>query len=275
MKCAWNAFLAIVPLRLRNEVDRLGKKELEELRLRVGQPIELVIGGKSNFLQTHATGEDIQFAVNTASRYSPWTAATAADGYITAPGGHRIGLCGDCVIQNGNVKGIRTASSLCMRVARDFPGIGQDAPLDGSLLIIGPPGVGKTTLLRDLIRTRSKQGTGVTVVDERKEIFPDVQIFESGIRTDVLTGCSKAQGVLMALKTTNPKCIAVDEITAQEDTQALLNASWCGVDLLATAHATNVQSLKARTIYQPLVESGLFQNVIVLNRDKSWRLERM
>jgi stage III sporulation protein AA len=112
-------------------------------------------------------------------------------------------------------------------------------------------------------------------VDERGEIFPVGDIFEPGLRTDVLTGCSKAQGVQMALRTMGPTCIAMDEITATEDCQALLRAAWCGVELLATAHASDVIDLRRRPVYRPLVQSGLFSQVIVLNRDKSWHMERM
>lgn len=275
MKCGWNEFLSVLPPRLRTEVDRLGKENLEELHLRKNRPAELILHGSSHLLDTVIREEDIQFVVNTASRYSPWSASTASRGYITAPGGHRIGLCGDCVVKDGNITGIRTATSLCMRVAREFPGIGQNAPPNGSLLIIGPPGVGKTTLLRDLIRIRSQSGQTVAVVDERGELFPMGEIFTPGPRTDVLTGCGKAQGVEMALRTMGPKCIAVDEITAAEDCRALAAAGWCGVELLATAHAKNCDDLKRRSVYRPLWESGLFENAIVLNREKSWRMERM
>ena len=275
MKCAWNEFLSILPQRLRSEVDKLGRENLEELHLRINRPVELIIVGKSVLLQTLAVAEDIQYVVNTASRYSPWAASTAANGYITAPGGHRIGICGDCVVHSGAVTGVRTATSLCIRVARSFVGIGHAAPQKGSLLILGPPGVGKTTLLRDMIRIRSDNGCAVAVVDERGEIFPVGDIFEPGLRTDVLTGCSKAQGVQMALRTMGPTCIAMDEITAAEDCQALLRAAWCGVELLATAHAFNSDDLRRRPIYHPLVQSGLFTEAIVLNRDKSWHMERM
>ncbi len=275
MKCAWNAFLSILPPRLRMEVDNLGKDTLEELHLRLNQPVELILGGSSHLLKTEAGEVDIRFVVNTASRYSPWAAASAAQGYITAPGGHRIGICGDCVVQAGLVTGVRQASSLCIRVARSFPGIGQNAPKHGSILILGPPGAGKTTLLRDMICLRSHMGTTTAVVDERGELFPSGDIFETGPRTDVLTGCSKAQGVEMALRTMGPKCIAVDEITAAEDCQALMSAGWCGVELLATAHAATREDLVRRPVYRPLAQSGLFGHAIILSRDKSWRMERM
>ena len=273
MKCSWNSLLSVLPPRLRSDVDKLGSEKMEELRLRIGQPIELCMG-QSCFLGTEATVQDLQFIINTASKYSPWAAATASKGYITAPGGHRIGLCGDCVIQNDRVCGVRTPKSLCIRVARDFPGIGKNAPGTGSLLILGPPGVGKTTLLRDLIRCRSQSGTEVAVVDERGELFP-AGIFSPGPRTDILTGCSKIQGLQMALRTLGPNCIAVDEITATEDCQALINVGWCGVDILATAHAKNCADVWKRPVYQPLARSGLFTQAIVLERDKSWHMERM
>ena len=222
-----------------------------------------------------ATEADIQFVVNTASRYSPWSASTAAYGYITAAGGHRIGLCGDCVVQSGKVTGVRHVTSLCIRVGKAVLNISAKAPKEGSVLILGPPGAGKTTFLRDLIRQRSIAGQAVAVVDERGELFPQGEIFEGGPRTDVLTGCTKAQGIDMALRTMGPQCIAVDEITAQEDCQALMSAGWCGVSLLATAHAADCEDLRRREVYRPLWDSGLFTKSVILSRDKSWRLERM
>jgi len=274
MKCAWDQFLSIVPTRYRKDVDNLGREKLEELRLRVEHPAELILNGISHFLTGCVTKEDIQYVVNTASRYSPWSMASSAQGYLTAQGGHRIGICGECVVQAGQVTGIRYATSLCMRVARSFPGIGQAAPTRGSLLILGPPGAGKTTLLRDLIRIRSHAGSAVSVVDERGELFPSAT-FETGPRTDILIGCSKAQGVEMALRTMGPHCIAVDEITAAQDCQALMSAGWCGVELLATAHAVNCADLQNRKIYKPLADSGLFTHALVLRKDKSWHMERM
>ncbi|MBE6958530.1 MAG: stage III sporulation protein AB [Ruminococcaceae bacterium] len=274
MKCAWEPFLSVLPPGLRDKVDKYGKDEPVELRLRLGQPAELVMCRTNRSLDKRVTEEDIRYVVNTASRYSPWAASTIGKGYVTAPGGHRIGICGECVIKDGTMTGIRTVTSLCIRIARDFPGIGKEIPTKGSLLILGPPGAGKTTLLRDLIRMRSIAGA-ITVVDERGELFSSGQAFDTGPRTDILTGCSKAQGIEIALRTMGPKCIAVDEITALEDCQALINAAWCGVELLATAHAEKVDDLHKRAIYRPLLSCGVFSQAVVLGRDRFWRMERM
>lgn len=275
MNCAWENFLLLLPQRMRQEVDRLGRDTLEEVRLRIGKPVELILEGKGMFLTHIASEEDLKFVVNTASRYSPWAAATVSQGYLTANGGHRIGLCGECVIQKGEVMGIRSVYSLCIRVARAFIDLGLRAPRSGSLLILGPPGCGKTTLLRDIVRSRSERGQIVCVVDERGEIFPNGADFQSGPRTDVITNCNKRQGIYMTVKTMRPNCIAVDEITSEEDCRALLDAAWCGVDLLATAHAQNIQDLFRRRIYKQLVQSKLFQNALVMNHDKTYLLERI
>lgn len=274
MNCQWNKLLAILPPYLRGDVDRLGKDTLQELRLRLGEPIRLHCSRGDQTLPTMVTQDDIAFVVNTASRYSPWAATTISSGYLTAPGGHRIGLGGRCVMQNGGICAMRDLTSLCIRVARCFPGVGEGAPVTGALLILGPPGAGKTTLLRDLIRIRSQRGQTVAVVDERGELFPGPE-FSKGISIDVLTGCSKGVGINMALRTLAPKCIAVDEITSTEDCDSLTAACWCGVELLATAHASSSADLLRRRIYRPLVESGAFTRALVLSQEQRWHLEEV
>lgn len=278
MICAWEAYLNLLPGWLRGDVDRLGKNTLQELRLRLDQPPLLIRKDGSLWLERLILPEDLSFCINAASRYSPWTAATSAQGYLTAQGGHRIGICGEAVVQNGEMTGIRTPTSLCLRVARDFPGIAAKAcQLAGSVLIIGKPGSGKTTLLRDLVRQFSDFGS-IAVVDERGELFPSFQgksCFPSGRQTDVITGCSKKQGIEAVLRTMGPACIAVDEITAADDCRALIHAGWCGVRLLATAHAASREDLLSRPVYKPLVESRLFDTLLILQPDKSWRAERM
>lgn len=280
MRCAWQAYLSILPHWMRCEVDKLGRDSLEELRLRIGLPPELIFANGSATLTKLVSNEDLLFVVNAASAYSPWSAATIRQGFITAQGGHRIGICGQCTVTDGKMQGIRTPTSLCIRVARDFCGVSGTADkLHGSVLIIGPPGSGKTTLLRDLIRKKSdcEQGS-VAVIDEREELFPQWKgqaCFPAGKRTDIISGCKKSEGIEAALRCMNPNWIAVDEITAAADCEAMLHAGWCGVGLLATAHAASVHDLRTRPVYRPLLQYDLFSMVLVLHRDKSWTLERI
>ena len=275
MRCAWNELIAILPVWLRQDVDLMGRDNLQELRLRINAPPELVLAGKSKWLTRMVTLEDLNQCINSASRYSPWNAETAAKGYITAPGGHRIGLCGEVVCREGQMTGVRNLTSVCIRIARDFPGIAKGETYKGSVLIIGAPGWGKTTLLRDLIRQISDSGEHVAVVDERGEIFPGAGAFARGKCTDILTGCRKDVGIEAVLRTMGPECIAVDEITSHEDCTALLRAGWCGVRLIATAHAGSLTDFRSREVYKPLVEQRLFSTILVMKKDKSWIRERM
>lgn len=255
MKCNEKELLMILPQRLRGLIPKETLELLQEIRLRVGRPVQLVTRQGTSHLDATVRPEDLSFVINAASRYSPWNAASLKEGYLTAPGGHRIGVC--------------RPNSLCVRVARDFPGIGKGIDLRGSVLVIGPPGSGKTTLLRDLIRRVQGQ---ISVVDERGEIFPSG--FDFG-DADVLTGTAKAQGIQMVLRAMGPEWIAVDEITAQEDCDALIQAGWCGVKLLATAHAASLRDLMSREVYKPLVRTKLFPTVVVMGRDKSFTVERV
>ena len=280
MVCAWQSFLNILPTWMRRDVDGLGQDNLQELRLRIHMPPVLITSQGTSYLERATSADDLNFCINTASRYSPWLASTAKYGYITAPGGHRIGLCGNAAGLAGSLTDISGLSSICLRVARDFPGIGRKLfDVSGSILIIGKPGYGKTTLLRDLIRQRSdKRCDSISVVDERGEVFPRVNgsfCFPPGRNTDVLSGCGKARGIEMVLRSMGPDTIAIDEITAEEDCHALFHAGWCGVNLLATAHAGSRADLLNRPIYRPIIDNHLFDTLVILNKDKSWRLERL
>ena len=273
MRCAWKELLNLLPQKMRQEVDMLGREGAQELRLRVNSPPELVLGRESRWLSGKVQCEELSGIINAATRYSPWAAATISRGYLTAQGGHRIGICGEVYLKNDQIAGIRNPTALCIRIARDYPGIGRDlAKINGSILILGAPGWGKTTLLRDLIRLRSEQGSHISVVDEREELFP--QGFDRGRRTEVLSGCPKAAGLDMLLRTMGPDTIALDEVTAGADCEALQRAAWCGVNLLATAHAASLSDYLHREIYAPLVKQNLFETIVVLHRDKSWHLER-
>lgn len=273
MRCAWKELLEILPQRLRREVDQQGRDGLQELRLRFHAPPELVLQGESRWLQGNITREELSFVVNAASRYSPWAAESISQGFLTSPGGHRIGICGQAVYKEGRVGGMREITSLCIRVARDFPELGDRLKgLCCSVLILGAPGWGKTTLLRCLIRQYA-QNIQVSVVDDRGELFPDG--FVRGPKMDVLTGCPKGEAMERVLRTMGPACIAVDEITAEEDCKALISAANCGVILLATAHGASLRDFRTRPVYQRLSGQGVFDTLVTLKPDKSWQVERI
>ncbi len=279
MICQWSNVLNVLPVWMRHSVDELGRVGLQELRLRLGQQPELCMESKSHNLTQRICAEDLKFTLNSASRYSPWACATAAKGYITIAGGHRIGICGDMVVKQGTSMAVRWLSSLCIRISRDFPGISRRIKNTGSILIVGAPGSGKTSLLRDLVRTRSDAGAGsICVIDERCEIFPvsqDSFCYTPGKRTDVLSGCPKGEGIDMAIRCMGPETIAVDEITAESDCNALLQAGWCGVNVIATAHAGCMEELRTRPVYKPLLSEGMFQTIVLMNPDKTYHTERM
>jgi stage III sporulation protein AA len=272
MKCAWKELLGILPHRIRVEVDKFGQDRLQEIRMRLGRPPELVLGTQLHSLTGMVTLEDLSFVINTASSYSPWSAETLAEGYITAPGGHRVGICGHAVVSDGSIRWIRDPTSVNIRVAKDIHGIADRIDIRGNLLILGPPGSGKTTLLRDLCRRLSDKDV-VCVVDERSELFP--MGIARGRRMDVMTGCGKSDGIDMVLRSMGPMWIAVDEVTARKDSEALENAGWCGVHLIATVHAESLQDLKSRPQYRPLWTNGLFEDCVIMNRQRSWHMEKV
>ena len=277
MNCNWSAFVKILPPWMRQEMDKY-QDDLLELRLRLGRPAELITIKKEISLKQPVSARDLEFCINTASQYSPWAAKTSSKGYITIDGGHRIGICGHAAGE-GRVQTFGSITSLCIRVAREFTNISKDLwNLSGSMLIIGRPGCGKTTLLRDIILQRSTHGSGaIGVVDEKCEIFPYSKgnpCFETGIRTDVLTGCSKLAGVEMLIRDMNPTTIAMDEITASEDCDALIHAGWCGINLIATAHAGSCEDLFSRPVYKPIINSKLFNILVTMRPDKTWTVER-
>lgn len=270
MTCAWKELLGILPQWVGTQAAP-HEMTLQEIRLRIDRPPEFVLRNGCQWGTGRVTPDDLNYCINAASRYSPWSAATLSHGYLTAPGGHRIGVCGEAVIKDGTFTGIRYARSLCIRIARDFPGLSDKVVFSGqTLLILGAPGWGKTTLLRDMARRVASVQT-VAVVDERQELFPAG--FQEGKRMDILFGCPKRQGIETVLKTMTPDCIAVDEITSADDCTAIAEAYGCGVRLIATAHAAGMADFRRRCVYAPLLEQNIFDDFLILHSDKSFHME--
>lgn len=284
MTFCWQELMELLPPWMRTALgDALRDKPVTELRLRLGAAPQLV-GRRGEWYPSPRLvgGGDISFVVNTASRFSAYAAQSLCQGFLTARGGHRIGLSGQWVVRDGQLTGLQQIQSLCIRIARDVGGLGEgtDGALEkGSVLLFGPPGSGKTTLLRDMVRYISDgRREQVSVIDQREELFPmhyGGYYFPCGSRTDVLTGVPKDQGMEIAVRTLNPAWVAVDEITSPRDCAAMERSARCGVRFLATAHGDGLEDLRKRPMYRSLMQAGIFAAALVLKRDGSYTVEEL
>ena len=253
--------LPVLPARLHAPLRHLEHLRPEDIRLRAGQPPGVYAAGHETPLAAApVTWKELEQVLMAATDHSYYAAAEQlADGFVTLPGGHRIGVCGTLAVRGGSAVSVRNISSVCIRLARDVPCAVPE--LTRSTLLLGAPGSGKTTLLRACIRALSRRGQRVCVADERGEIAACVNgqpQMDVGPCTDVLTGGKKAQSMMMLLRSMRPDWIAVDEITAPEDLNAIRQCSYCGVRLLATAHAESPEELARRPLYRELLALGVF-----------------
>ena len=285
----------VLPVHMRKRLlsmdEEIGDRA-EEIRLRKGGAVTVLLGGEELPLEGHAvTEEDLRTVLEQASGASAHAVLDQVGaGFVTIKGGHRIGLCGEAVMRDGRIHTLTRLSSLAIRIARPISGLGVQL-LPGlmgggrlcSTLILAPPGAGKTTLLRDLIRTVSDGEAGVSlrvgVADDRGEIaavWEGTPQLDVGRRTDVISGCPKGQGLQLLLRGMNPQVLAVDEITAEEDVEAITWASGCGVKLLATARGAGMEDLATRPLYRRMLSLNLFQWVLLVERRgecRCWRAE--
>lgn len=250
------------------------KGRLTELRMRAGKPLLLSDGQREWFVSgegeriCHAKGakvmerQDLSRLLLHFCKHSLYAyEEELREGYLTLEGGHRLGVAGQVVTEAGKIRTIKNISFLNLRIARQLKGIAEEVlprlyeqGRIQNTLIVSPPGCGKTTLLRELIRLVSDgnpYGEGVTVgvVDERSELagcFLGVPQNDLGIRTDVLDGCPKAIGMRLMIRSMAPVVIAVDELGRPEDLEELAEASRCGVRLLATAHGASAEDVRLR-----------------------------
>lgn len=278
--------IAFLPKKIAEQLQRIPPKilkDLEEIRVRISRPIELTARGVPHFLPYIIDSEDAVHLLNKISHFSIYTLEEELKrGYITIEGGHRVGLAGKVILEQGKVKAIRDISSFNIRIAREKVGIAQTLIpriyRDGWLhtMIIGPPQTGKTTLLRDIARIISSGDSGsglpaskVGIVDERSEIAGCVNGIPQmtfGNRIDVLDACPKAEGMMMMIRSMSPEVLVVDEIGRLEDAEAIMEAVNAGIKLIMTTHGNSLEEIKRRPTLQAILEMGIFQRFIELSR---------
>ncbi|KUK11019.1 MAG: Stage III sporulation protein AA [Clostridia bacterium 41_269] len=289
---------------LRTILERLPtsvSSNLQELRLRQERPLCLRCI-QDEFFVTHdgrvtrnpreayfITKSDIEKIFLNLTRSSVYTLdEELRSGFITISGGHRVGFTGEAVLQNGKVKSLKNISSLNIRISREIKGCADlvlpliiDIHLNTvyHTLIISPPGCGKTTLLRDIVRQISNgiqsmgfRGVNVGLVDERSEIaacYNGQPQNDVGLRTDVLDRCPKAEGMYMLVRSMAPHVIATDELGRAEDIAAVEEVLNAGIKLITTVHGIDLDDIKKRPVIDRLLRKTLFNRIIILSSTKS------
>lgn len=271
------------------------QQDIQEIRLRAGRPVVIYMGGRELFLDRRGifsdsprdaacvTAEELEKLLGHICHYSLYAYEDELrQGFITVKGGHRVGVAGQAVPESdGSLRTIKNIAFLNVRIAHEVKGA-ADAVIPRmygghglkNALILSPPGCGKTTLLRDLIRQVSDgnpYGAGLTVgvVDERCELagsFCGIPQNDLGMRTDVLSACPKAAGMMLLLRSMSPRVIAIDELGSREELEQLKSAAACGCRILATAHGESAEDLERRFGIKRQELEQLFDLTVLLGK---------
>lgn len=260
---------------------------IEEIRLRANQPLMLGIEGencvvspsgaiarewKAGYKVTYA---DIRSVFHAACENSVYAyLEEIKQGFITLRGGHRVGFTGRAVVSGGVIENFREISSMNIRIAHEVltaaEPVMKDIVVDGrvrSTLVIAPPAVGKTTMLRDITRRVSNMGFRTGVADDRGEIaamYKGVPQNAIGYQTDVMDNAPKDLAVVLMLRSMAPQVIVTDELATAADVGAVLAAAGTGISMIASTHGARVDDVKQRSVLKPLFAAGVFEQAILL-----------
>lgn len=272
----------MIKAKIKNE-----QHQLEEIRLRIGQPIELVMQKTYMWVEDYMlTKADLQHVLNQMTAHSLYRHEhELKQGFITLEGGHRVGFAGQFIQENNHDHHLTNIVFLNIRIAKviaqNFDSI--FVHLRGvrqwkNCCIIGAPQTGKTTLLRHLAKvigngTTHMRARKLFIVDERSEIASlssDGTVFDVGRRTDILDNCPKHIGMMMGIRSMSPDVIMVDEIGSNEDVHAIKEAIYAGVQLICTIHAQHISDLLQKTAIQLLVKENVFDRYVLLDRKERY-----
>lgn len=283
--------IMVFPTSIRPRMRKINWDGLEEIRVRIGWPVELIYSNHNEWLGNYDSMIDRQCLdemLNYITGYSMYAMEEEIkQGYITFSGGHRIGITGHATYEalrdsrESKLTNIVDIGGLNIRIAHERKGCAENivphlrkGDSIYNTMIFAAPGIGKTTYLRDMIRILSNGenldcGIKISVIDERSEIAACINgkpQNDLGKRTDVLDACPKEIGMKMVLRTMSPEIIAVDEIGKKEEFDLLEQMRCSGVKILGTIHAGDMDEVLRNQMIRTGVESGAIERFVELIR---------